>query len=246
MLCYHYPIIESTNTAVRNLLPLVSAPYYCTTDAQTSGEGQRGATWHSEPQTNLLATYCLAPSYLTANDHWKWNRTCALAAATTLSAFAKLEIQLKWPNDLMIGDRKVGGLLVRNILTGKSIKTTMIGIGINLNQTDFPAHLAQATSVINESTHRNWYSPVVLGRQLASAFAKASTHSAFQATTTIEKAYQRRLYGLGELREFEDLRTNRAFRGTVIGTTDEGLLQVKPLNEPLRTYNLKEIKWIFK
>jgi BirA family biotin operon repressor/biotin-[acetyl-CoA-carboxylase] ligase len=124
----YYPAIDSTMHAAVGLEPgsVVLA------GEQTAGRGRHGRRWHSEPASGIYCSIVLKPApALTL--------ALGLATADAIARATGMVCDLRWPNDLMLADKKVAGILVRNAIAG---------IGINVNQTSFPAELAfEATSL---------------------------------------------------------------------------------------------------
>ena len=129
---YHYPTVDSTMTIAAGL----QIGDIVTADEQTAGQGRHGHAWHSERLSGLYCSFVLPPTPLLT-------LTLGLAAAEAISHATGIVCDLRWPNDLMLDDRKTGGILVQ-LVDNKAIG----GIGINVNQTAFPPELgAQATSL---------------------------------------------------------------------------------------------------
>lgn len=121
---------------------------------QTAGRGQRGNRWESEPGMNVTLSVMLRPRGLSAARQFSLSQAVALgvrdAAASMLSDNSP-EVEVKWPNDIYTGHRKLAGLLIENVLSGSEIERSIAGIGFNVNQTVFlsdapnPVSLAQLT-----------------------------------------------------------------------------------------------------
>lgn len=113
------------------------------TDNQTQGKGQRGNKWYAEPGQNLTFTLVYKPEFLAVKEQFKMNVAVSVAIAEALSEFVSdEEVRIKWPNDIFLGDQKVGGILIESMVAGNILVYSLIGIGININQTDFPVPLA--------------------------------------------------------------------------------------------------------
>lgn len=107
------------------------------THHQTAGRGQRGNAWHSESGKNMLFSVMVRPKNLSAMEMFSANKAVALACAATLRSLAgpnTLDVRLKWPNDLFIGERKLGGILIETRLSGAAVEWLVAGVGINANQ----------------------------------------------------------------------------------------------------------------
>src|SRR5690606_26474526 len=115
---------------------------------QHDGRGQKGTLWQSEPGKNLTASLLLTPTFLDPKQQFVLTAAISLAITRWLASLTHVEVKIKWPNDIFIGDRKIGGILIENILKGKTWKSAVVGIGINVNQTSFPPEIqTRATSV---------------------------------------------------------------------------------------------------
>ena len=135
-------------------------------DAQTAGRGRLGRSWWAEPGCSLLASWLVRPAL--AVERWPTLTLVAgLAAARALIAASGVEVRLKWPNDLLVGGRKLGGLLAEADGRGALV----VGLGVNVRQTEFPPELAGlATSLAAEA-----------GRPVERAWLLAATLSGFGA-----------------------------------------------------------------
>jgi len=109
---------------------------------QSAGKGQRGNTWESEAGKNLLMSIILYPTWLVPHKMFDLNIMVSLAVVKTLETFLRThDIAIKWPNDILVERRKVCGILIENQLEGHSIKNSVVGIGLNVNQQTFPEQL---------------------------------------------------------------------------------------------------------
>src|SRR5690606_41931008 len=102
---------------------------------QYNGRGQKDAVWQSEPGKNLTFSMLLMPTFLEPKQQFVLPAAISLAVARWLESLTRVTVKIKWPNDIYIGDREIGGILIENILKGKTTKSANTGIGINVNQT---------------------------------------------------------------------------------------------------------------
>lgn len=138
--------IDSTNSeALRRMGELPSGTVLVAYE-QTAGRGQRGNTWFSEPGKNLTFSIVLKfpAGFLAAGDAFLLNCLCSVAAVDFLSGFGVVA-SVKWPNDIFVGGRKICGMLLENGLIGSFVAHSVMGIGMNVFQTEFP--LVNATSL---------------------------------------------------------------------------------------------------
>ncbi|HEX3176761.1 MAG TPA: biotin--[acetyl-CoA-carboxylase] ligase [Methylomirabilota bacterium] len=121
-------------------------------DYQAAGRGRRGRAWDAAPGQSLLTSILLRPRLSPAQ--WPaYSLVTAVAVAETLARMAALAARLKWPNDVLIGGRKIAGILLESRAVGDAAAAVIaIGVGVNLTQRAFPAGLAaRATSVAIET-----------------------------------------------------------------------------------------------
>ncbi len=121
-------------------------------DHQTAGRGQRGNVWQALPSQNLTFSVLLRPTFLAATDQFALSMAVALAVYDALVALLgpAAGVRLKWPNDLYIDGRKTGGILIENTLRGTFLSTSVVGIGLNVNQKAFDPALPNPTSLALE------------------------------------------------------------------------------------------------
>ncbi len=134
---------------------------------QWAGKGQRGRTWTSKPGENIILSAVLEPVALVSSQAFALSACVALACHDLFSRYAGAEAtRIKWPNDLYWGDRKAGGILIENNFRGDRWTFAVAGIGININQTAFPATAANPVS-LQQITGQS-YDAVQLARELGS------------------------------------------------------------------------------
>jgi len=160
--------IDSTNIYAMDLvhkgLALSGSCY--TADFQTAGKGQHGRVWESEKGQNLLSSYVLELKQLKTGKIWTpadqigFSAAIAIGARAFFAAFAGEETKIKKPNDIYYRDRKAGGILIENLVRGKDWTWTVIGIGMNINQSSFSMASANQLGVnpisLHEITNQSW------------------------------------------------------------------------------------------
>lgn len=115
---------------------------------QENGRGQRGNVWNGEAGKNLLFSILLRPTFLRVDEQFLLSKVTAIALCEFISICGTgATVSIKWPNDIYIGNRKVAGVLIENSFSSAQLDSSVVGIGINLNQTDFPANLPNPTSL---------------------------------------------------------------------------------------------------
>lgn len=236
-----YNELDSTNSeALRHIddfdnLSVIAAR------CQSKGRGQRGNRWFSAPGENLTFSIVLKPGAdglrkISVRDYFDLNRVSSLSVVSFLSILG-VEASVKWPNDIYVKNRKISGILIENSLAGEEIASSVIGIGINLNQTDFP-ELSNATSV--KIITGNSFSVEDALELFCKEFGKTIS---LLGSNSLSETYEEKLFQKGRLCRYSDYIRDREFDGIIKGVTESGRLIVKE-GEEERTYAFKEIGYI--
>ncbi len=217
-----------------------------TTFNQTAGRGQMGNQWLAEPNQNIAFSVILQPTFLDAREQFHLNKAIALAVHDFFMEIFKQHnpslvdaCKIKWSNDLYVYDQKIAGILIQNTLSGSRLQNSIVGIGLNINQLDFPSDL-NATS---------------LKRLLASDFdlfslvpllAKTIEQRYLQLKTgnfkKIHDEYLTKMYRFGVESIFQ-YPTGELFRGSIIGVSSTGRLEVLT-TEGVKNFEIKEVKFV--
>lgn len=145
-----YKIIDSTNSEAQRQLQNGVAPkedFVIRADFQTDGRGQRGNTWYSPNAENLTFSYVFFPPKLEVQNQFMLSQAVATAIASYLQDHGVADVSIKWPNDVYVGMKKICGMLIENSVSGHYVKYSIVGVGININQTKFPENLPNPTSL---------------------------------------------------------------------------------------------------
>ena len=208
---------------------------------QTAGRGQRGNRWFSAPGDNLTFSFLLRPEALPAREVMALTCFATLAVRDALRAEGA-EAVIKWPNDIYVGKRKICGMLVENGLEGADIAWSVIGIGINLNQTVFPGGVLNPTS-LKRLTGKT-YDPVSFLENLCHGLeARLPGLATPETRKALRDAYEQDLFQKNLPARYRDLRTGEEFLGTIRGITPEGLLRIEAEGRE-RTFGFKEVSYI--
>ncbi len=234
---------SSSNTYLLEKLnedPALNEGFTVRTDFQTAGRGQRNNVWKSEKGTNLLTSFVLKPG-LDVKRQFLLNQIICLGICEYLiNHDIDGEIRIKWPNDIYVGDRKICGILIQNILQGSSIQKSIIGIGININQTAFDPMLPNPTSLKLETGKESNLEAELL--KLLDCI-----NASYQELFRVRKAkpqnmYRFLMYKLNQQQKFAT-QGGREFVGKIRGVDDSGRLEIE--QDGLRTYyNFSEITFI--
>lgn len=189
---------------------------------QTAGKGQRGRSWTAEPGQNIALSVILDTSFLTITHQFPLSSMVAVASYDFFSNYAGDETRIKWPNDLYWRDRKAGGILIENLIRGNKWQGSVVGIGINLNQTVFPP-LARNPVSLKQITGKQ-SDPVSMARELCSCLEKRFVQLRNGDEAGLLEAYNQVLYKRGE--EVRLRYGSVGFHGLVQEVTADGDLRV--------------------
>jgi BirA family biotin operon repressor/biotin-[acetyl-CoA-carboxylase] ligase len=207
------------------------------TENQISGKGQRGNTWKAEAGKNLTFSIVLRPTFLSVREQFDLNRAISLGIVEYIGNMIKNKVQIKWPNDIMIDEKKVCGILIENSVSGIRINHTIVGIGLNMNQQSF--EFPSATSLRN-FTKVDFDLSVELERLvlcIESRYLLLKTGN----YESIRNDYQDNLLWRGETRLFRFNKTT--FEGRIIGDNDEGRLLIDT-TDGVRSLGVKEVEYL--
>ena len=210
---------------------------------QTAGKGQRGNKWSSGRGENLTFSALLRPGCdglreIPAKEQFYISIVSALSVKELLDSYG-LHPTIKWPNDIYIGDRKICGMLIENVLSASGmVEASIIGIGLNVNQTAFPPELMNPVSMARLS-HREYDIKAVLA-----AFTERFCELLEVPDSELRRRYLACLYRFGVRASFSDARSGEVFSGIIRGVDGEGLLHVEMPDGTLRPFAFKEISYI--
>jgi len=236
-----YDIISSTNDEAKNILQQKNVPDFTviTTEEQTKGRGQRRNTWDSNKSENLLFSIICFPNKINAVNQFYLSKVISLGIIEYLNTKAK-DFKIKWPNDIYYKDKKICGILIENTVSGSFIKNSIIGIGLNINQKQFPDFLPDAISlsIITKETYHLQKELNLLLRHILKNYNNLKSEN----FDTVDKEFHRNLYKINEITEFKDVKGK--FKGSIIGTVPDGRLIIQTPTEELRYYDFKEVEFI--
>lgn len=238
--------VESTNTYAMNLLRNVNAieGTVVYTDNQTKGKGQRGATWSSEIAQNMTASIILKPHFLSIDNTFYLSKISALAVYDVLAEIlssSQYDIKIKWPNDILVNQKKIAGILIENNFSHTSIQHSILGVGLNVNQLNFNEFERIATSL--KSLTGNNYNRTEVLELLCSKLEKWYLKLKEQKEKLIDELYLSQLFGLNETLSFVDL-LGLEFRGKILGVTKKGKLMIEIDHVAIKEFDIKEVKFV--
>lgn len=234
----HLDSVDSTNNYAAKLCKEGSVMHgtVIMADEQTNGRGQRGASWQSNPGMNLTFSLYVEPSKLKADQQTIISHCVSLALIKTLNKKG-IAAEIKWPNDIYVKEKKIAGMLIENTLRNGKVGSSIIGIGLNVNQEDFEL---SATSLRAETGER-FIPRDVLESFLVELEKLWPALIGYQIENVLTTVYKH-LLGFQQMRKYED--ENGVFIGIIEGIDESGHL-VMYRNGDLTKYNLKEVSFLF-
>lgn len=211
-------------------LPQLTTIY---TDHQKAGKGQMGATWVSEPFKNLTFSVLITDLVKNLTD-FEINKCITVVLVEWLRKKLQVQAVIKWPNDILSVHHKLAGLLIENIYQGNSREFSIVGIGLNVNQTDFQS-FTKAIS-LTQITGKT-YNLEELLIDFLNFLSKELIH-----TEALISRYESHLFKYRQKTKFR--KSGAEFTATVQGTDETGRLLLQH-DGSLHAYHLKEVQWIY-
>lgn len=208
---------------------------------QTMGRGQRGASWVSNAGENLTMSIVYPSPNVKISDQFLLSAGAGLVIINCLKGLKINNLKLKWPNDIMAANSKIGGILIENILSNGSIAACVIGVGLNVNQEIFPG-LPKASSL--KSLTAKTYDLDELLRLFVEGFQVFFEELKNLPAGRILSNYEEVLFRKDKTSTFE-LPNGQFLTGIIKGISPNGLLKVQVEDTVIRTFDLKELKLLF-
>jgi len=206
---------------------------------QSEGRGQQTNRWESEPGKNLTFSIVLYPEFLEIIDQFLLSKVVCLGLERFLSELVP-SVSIKWPNDIYVGDRKICGMLIENAIMNGRFSSSVVGIGLNVNQEEFvsdapnPVSLAQLTG--KQYDLREALETLLAGIDFYYHQLMSGCYA------EISRQFESKLYRLHQWHWFEDER--RTYRGKIVGVNKIGQLQVVDEDGMVNEYHFKEVSYL--
>jgi len=233
--------IGSTNDYLKDLAQEKPLSDYTivSTRNQTEGKGQRRNNWTSEAGKNLTISILKLNTTLKSEDQFRISIHVGLALIHTLDQYGIPDLALKWPNDIMSGQRKICGILIENKLRGQKIVHSVIGIGLNVNQESFPG-LPNAVSmkqIIGEEVDLD-----TLLLEIRESLQREFKANEQQKWKLLRDRYENILFQAGNWVEFKE--DGISLMGLLKGITQTGQLNITLEDGNMRSLSQGELQWL--
>ena len=234
--------IDSTNEFLKGLSNKQEQENFTvvTAESQTKGKGQMGAIWTSDPSKNLIMSVLVKDFLSDICQIYNLNIVVSLAVIEVLETHKIPDLSIKWPNDIMSYNKKIGGILIENSIKSDGTIISIVGLGLNVNQTDFET-LPKASSLA-----------VVCNKQfdkeelLFSIMDKIESNIILwgQNAEILWSDYTNKLFKKSVPMPFSD-QNNQNFMGIIQGVSPVGKLQVLLEDDSVSEFDIKEIQMLY-
>ena len=231
--------LDSTNNYAMRLIDADKAVHGLTilAERQSAGKGQRGRIWSDTPGESLLMSIILKPRYHLQEQALFLAAIAVVVADEIQELVGDQEVRIKWPNDILIGDKKAGGILIENTVRGMTWHWSVVGIGLNVGQEALPEGLKNATSL-----------RVVIGHHfdietLAGMIRSRLLQRLSASNWDVLAEYNDRLYRMGKEQAFSQ--EENGWTAVVCGVNAQGQLMVRLSDGSTREYTHGEVDWVW-
>lgn len=208
---------------------------------QTAGRGQRGNHWESESGQNLTFSILLKPTNMLSIGQFVISQIASVGIIEYLNKRG-VSAKIKWPNDIYVGNKKICGMLIQNVVENNLVKSSIIGIGFNLNQTLFLSDAPNPTSLKIETCSESLYD---LEYELISLLTEIySLYDNVDGYKALSEKYVSLLYRLDKECSFMEMPSEKEIQGTIVGIDENARLKLMLQNGQIKTYAFKEIKYL--
>lgn len=238
----HVRSTASTNSYLSRLAAQLPGDTVICTHHQTAGRGQRGNSWEAEPGKNLTFSLLLKHPDVLPREQFLISEAVSLAITQAVAELG-VEATVKWPNDIYCGDRKLCGILIEHVLDPGGIAHTVVGVGLNVNQTTFvsdapnPVSLAQLTG--------GELDVEALLRQVCEGIVALCHFGSDSDRQALHERYLKHLYRNDGREHPFALPDGTPLRATIAGVERDGMLVLRHSSDnSLHRYAFKEVKHI--
>jgi BirA family biotin operon repressor/biotin-[acetyl-CoA-carboxylase] ligase len=234
--------IDSTNEFLKGLSAKQAVENFTvvTAENQTKGKGQMGFVWVSEPSKNLIMSVLIKDFAKNSNQIFDVNIVVSVSIIQALEGFGIPELSIKWPNDIMSYNKKIGGVLIENSIKSDGNIFSIVGLGLNVNQTNFE-QLPKASSLAAICN-----TPFDKEKILLRVVKKLEQNigSWNENLSLFRSVYAKKLFKKGIPMPFEN-QNHHQFMGIIQGVSSIGKLQILIENDTVSEFDIKEIQMLY-
>ena len=235
---YHLDITASTNDDARDEKYREGDVVWA--DFQTAGRGQRGHVWHSQKGENLTFSVVLEPLFVAIAEQFSVSEVVALSLVDMLAEYC-IEAKIKWTNDIYVGDKKLVGILIEHSLAATTLRRTIVGVGINVNQREFDSSIPNPVSMAQlldkqldaEEVLKCFLDNLQRNYELLRQGEKEALHERYNTLLYRKEEYHTYALPSGE-----------RFSAKIVGTAPSGALRLENEQGETKDYLFKEVEFI--
>lgn len=210
-------------------------------EKQTHGKGQRGSQWVSDEGKNLIMSILIKDVLLTVTQIYVLNISVSLAILDVFKSLKIPKVSVKWPNDIMSGDFKIGGILIENSLKSNGEINSIVGIGLNINQNEF-SNLNKASSLLLQMKIK--YDKEEILFKIVEHIKRNCQKIIQNQEEELWSEYHKNIFKKGIPMPFEDENKNK-FMGIIQNVTPDGKIELLLEDETIKQFNIKELKMLY-
>ncbi|WKD84820.1 Bifunctional ligase/repressor BirA [Polaribacter huanghezhanensis] len=234
--------IDSTNSFLKEMAQssLLENFTVIVAKKQIKGRGQMGTSWLSEANKNLLCSVFVRFDSFPAMHKVLVNYAVSIALVNVLNSYKMPKVAIKWPNDILSSNKKICGILVENVMQKNEIKSSIIGVGLNVNQLNFPTNF-NATSMLKEIE-----TEVDIDEFLNLLIAELKTQISYitnSSTNVLKKNYLKHLYRKNIPAMFKNSK-GVLFMGKIVDVSSIGKLQIELEDDSIKEFGIKEVSFV--
>ncbi len=237
---YQYiPSTQSTNILLKEKVKTETLPEFFAVRAafQSSGKGQVGNKWEAQRGKNLLLSVLLFPHHIAIHEQFIISQIVSVAIVRVMQKY-KVGCSIKWPNDMYVGGKKLGGILIENSLSGSMIDYSIVGIGLNINQLEFKSDALNPVSTFN-ILHKK----IALKSLFSEIVAEIKQLYLQTDTTQIKSEYLQFLYRKTGFYNYK-IPNGEQFEAEIHAIGNDGKLRLKKRNGELADFYFKEVEFV--
>ena len=238
----HFDNVESTNTTANEMLiqEKIEEGFAIVSSFQEAGKGMDTNQWESEFGKNLLLSFLVCPDFLKPEEQFFLNKVVSLAVADLVKEkLPRMEVKIKWPNDIYVEDRKIAGILINNSIIGNKMSSSVIGIGLNVNQTVFESDAPNPVS-LKMLLKKECKLDLILYR--LSDYINLRFRGLMRDRSKIDKAYLKKLYRFDTFANYKI--GAKVIEAKITGLDKYGKLCLETKDPKKYCCDLKEVEFI--
>lgn len=237
----HFKKINSTSVFLRENSEQFRHGDWVSADYQSAGHGQVGNSWESEREKNVLFSLMLRPLEVLPQRSFVLTEIVTLGTLRALTEIVpEVDVKIKWPNDIYVGDRKLSGILIESSMMAGKIDSAVVGMGLNVNQLEFKSDAPNPVSLA-QLTGREFDVRELMGRIVECILEQYKWYC--EKGDVFHQEYLDKLYRRGEWAWYER-KDGERFEGKIEDVEPNGLLVMRKKSDEIEHFEFKSIKYI--